>query len=115
MFPDLSSYTIYLKPGHTDMRKHSNSLSIIVEEEMNINLLTKSIFLFCSRNRKTIKCLYWDRNGFCLWQKKLEVHKYPWPDTGEEAEKLTLDELKMLLKGIDFFKAHKSVYYSEMN
>ena len=115
MLCDLSLYNIYLTPGYTDMRKHSNGLSIIVEDEMNINLLSKSIFLFCSKNRKTLKCLYWDRNGFCLWQKRLEKEKYPWPETDKEVERITLNELKMLLAGINFFKAHKSIYYAEMN
>ena len=31
-----------------------------------------SIFIFCSRDRKLLKILYWDRNGFCMWQKGLE-------------------------------------------
>ncbi|WP_083963614.1 IS66 family insertion sequence element accessory protein TnpB [Spirochaeta cellobiosiphila] len=39
--------------------------------------LSQSLFLFCGRNRKLIKVLYWDRNGFCLWQKRLERDKFP--------------------------------------
>lgn len=115
MLLDLRDYIIYLKPGNTDMRKHTNSLSIIVQEDMKLDLLSKSIFIFCGKNRKILKCLYWDKNGFCLWQKKLEKDKYPWPETEKEAKRITLNELEMLLAGINFFKAHKSIYYEEMN
>ena len=59
--------------------------------------------------------MYWDRNGFCLWQKRLEKDKYPWPDTEKAVEQITNDQLEMLLSGIDFFKAHKPVIYEEMN
>ena len=115
MFIDLSEFSIYIKPGRTDMRKQANGLSIIADEEMEKDVQSKNIFLFCSRDRKLIKCLYWDRNGFCLWQKRLEKYKYPWPDTEETAKQITTSQLKMLLNGIDFFKAHKAVIYEEMN
>ena len=115
MIIDIQDFSIYIKPGRTDMRKQANGLSIIADEEMELNLQSKNLFLFCSRDRKLIKCLYWDRNGFCLWQKRLEKDKYPWPDTEKAVEQITNDQLKMLLSGIDFFKAHKSVIYEEMN
>lgn len=115
MFIDLSEFSIYIKPGRTDMRKQANGLAIIADEDMELNLQSKNLFLFCSRDRKLIKCLYWDRNGFCLWQKRLEKNKYPWPDTEEAVKQITYEELKMLLIGIDFFKAHKPVIYEEMN
>ena len=115
MFIDLSEFSVYIKPGRTDMRKQANGLSIIAEEEMALDVSTKSIFLFCSKDRKLIKCLNWDRNGFCLWQKRLEKDKYPWPDTEETARKITHAQLKMLLTGIDFWKAHKPIIYEEMN
>ena len=34
--------------------------------------LSGHLYLFCSKNRKRLKILYWDRNGFCLWLKRLE-------------------------------------------
>lgn len=114
MFVDLHKFSIYIKPGGTDMRKQANGLSIIAEEVMELDLQSKNIFLFCSRDRKLIKCLYWERNGFCLWQKRLEKDKYPWPESEEAAKEITYKQLKMLLNGIDFFKAHKTIKYEEM-
>ena len=115
MLTDLSRFAIYIKPGRTDMRKQANGLSIIADEEMELDLQSRNIFLFCSRDRKLIKCLYWDRNGFWLMQKRLEKDKYPWPESEEAAKEITYEQLKMLLDGIDFFKAHKSIKYEEMS
>ena len=115
MFLDFSSLKIFIKPGVTDMRKQINGLSMIAEEVMSKDTGTGNLFLFCSRNRKNIKCIYWDKNGFCMWQKKLELDKVPWPKTEAEVEEIDLMNLKLLLKGIDFWKAHKEVTYKEMN
>jgi transposase len=103
---------IYLRPGGTDMRKQINTLSEFVEREMKDNPLSGNLYVFCGKNRSRIKVLYWDRNGFCLWQKRLEKHKFPWPKTSEEAREISKDEMFMLLKGIDFFKEHKELSYT---
>ena len=75
---------------------------------------SKSLFLFCNGQRKLLKIVYWDRTGFCLWQKRLEKNKFPWPETEDEAREIRFEELKMLLDGIDFFKAHKELSYSRV-
>jgi len=115
MFPDFSKIRIFLRPGNTDMRKAINSLTVLVSEDMQGDPLSGSLYLFCNKQRKNMKVLYWDRNGFCLWQKKLEKHRFPWPDTEEAARELTREELDMLLKGIDFFHAHTKLQYSRVS
>jgi len=115
MFPDFSQIRIFLRPGNTDMRKAINSLAVLVSEDMQGDPLNGNLYLFCNKQRKNMKVLYWDRNGFCLWQKKLEKHRFPWPDTEEAARELTREELDMLLKGIDFFHAHTKLQYSRVS
>lgn len=114
MIPNFSQAEIYVRPGRTDMRKQINGLSLIAQDEMELNPGSGNLFLFCSQNRKMIKCIYWDRNGFCLWHKKLEKGTFPWPNTEEEAKQISLDELTMLLNGIDFWHAHQSIYFEEI-
>ena len=41
--------------------------------------------------------------------------KYPWPATAEEAREIDGEELQMLLAGIDFFKAHKTLHYKKVS
>ena len=69
---------ILLKTGVTDFRKQINGLSIIAKEELKQNIFSSILFMFCNKNRTRIKILYWDMNGFCLWQKRLEKEKFPW-------------------------------------
>jgi transposase len=58
--------------------------------------------------------LYWDKNGFCLWFKRLEKYKFPWPKNAEEARQISFEELQMLLNGIDFFNAHQKLTYQSV-
>ena len=97
------------------MRKAINGLAVLVDEQMKEDPLNGSLYLFCNRQRRNLKALYWDRNGFCLWQKKLEKHRFPWPETEEAAKELSRKELEMLLDGIDFFRAHKALHYSRVS
>ncbi|MCK4543493.1 MAG: IS66 family insertion sequence element accessory protein TnpB [Spirochaetales bacterium] len=67
MIIDLASVHIFIKPGKTDMRKQINGLSVLIEPEMGKAPFSGCLFLFCNRNKKLLKGLYWDRNGFCLF------------------------------------------------
>ena len=101
--------------GITDMRKAINGLVVTVQDQMNGNPLSGNLFLFCNRERRIMKALYWDRNGFCLWQKKLEKHKFPWPSTETEALTITSEQLAMLLRGIDFWHEHTALEYTRVS
>lgn len=110
-----NSVRIFIRPGVTDMRKQINGLSVLVQEEMHCNPVNGHLYIFCNRNRRRLKILYWDRNGFCLWLKRLEENRFPWPMSEEECRELTADELRMLLDGINFFSAHKNLHFSEVS
>lgn len=109
MFIDLDKVGIYAIVGFTDMRKQINGLASILYDITEINLQAPNIFIFCGRTKKIIKILYWDLNGFCLWQKKLGKDSFPWPKTELELEQLDLPKLHLLLKGIDFWKEHQKI------
>jgi transposase len=112
---DLSKTKIFLHPGHTDLRKAVNGLTGIIEGQMAGEPFCGAVYLFCNRNRKLLKAVWWDRNGFWLSQKRLEKDRFPWPDTNEAARELSGEELSMLLDGIDFFRAHKPLYYKKVS
>ena len=114
MILDVSSVKIFLRPGTTDLRKAANGLSAIVQETMKHDPFSGSVYLFCNRERKLLKAVYWDKTGFWLSQKRLEKDRFPWPRNEREARELTAEELKMLLAGIDFFKAHKELFYQKV-
>jgi transposase len=104
--------TIYLRTGYTDMRKQIGSLAVLVQQDMKMNPLSGSLFVFCGRTRRLLKVLYWDSNGFCLWMKRLERDRFPWPAHPGEVRQATRKQLFMVLAGIDFFSAHEEIKYN---
>ena len=96
-----SHMRVFLAPGSTDMRKAINTLSIRVEDTLRLDPFSGHLFVFCNRGRTILKVLYWDRNGFCLWQKRLEKHRSKWPETKDEVLEIGAKELGFLLEGLD--------------
>lgn len=111
---DLESARIFVRPGVTDMRKHINGLAAVVEGVMKESPFGGSLFLFANRQRTVLKAIYWDRNGFCLWLKRLEKDRFPWPDDEAAAREISHGELAMLLEGIDFWHRHAELTYSSV-
>ena len=114
MFIDWSRTRVFVRPNHTDMRKQSFGLSVLVTEELEQDPFSGSLFLFCNRKRTILTGLYWDGTGFWLLGKKLEKHQFPWPHDERAVAEITVEQLKWLLEGIDFFHAHKPVAYSHI-
>ncbi len=96
-----SNMRVFLAPGSTDMRKAINSLSILVESTLRLDPLSGHLFVFCNGGRTIIKILYWDRNGFCLWEKRLEKHRFKWPQNEQETIEIGPRELGFILEGLD--------------
>lgn len=109
---------MYLHRDHVDFRKSINGLSVIVEQEMGLDLFGRNLFLFCDRRKKKLKVLYWDDTGFALWYKRLEKDRFVWPRNHSD-EVITIDaqQLEWLLTGYDVWKMkpHKKVRYSRVS
>lgn len=58
------------------MRKGIHSLYHLVKQESELSALSGDYFVFMGSNRKSIKILWWQTNGFCLYHKKLELGSY---------------------------------------
>lgn len=102
---------VFLAVGNTDMRKSINGLSVLVERSMAMNPFDGDLFVFCNRRRNMIKILYWDKNGFALWHKRLEKHRFHWPTSAEQVVSLGAKELEWLLAGLDYTNAHAHLSY----
>lgn len=113
MFFPVNPAQVYIAPGVTDMRKSINGLSILVAEQLELDPLSGHLFAFCNRKRDIIKILYWDRNGFCLWHKRLEKDRFLWPETEKDVVNVHGYELSWLLDGLslDQGSAHRRLQY----
>jgi transposase len=96
---------VFIHRDYVDMRKSINGLSQIVESAQMGDLMQPQLFVFSGKTRSVVKILYFDRSGFCLWQKRLEEDKFPWPKKAlDTVVTITPDQLSWLLDGYDIFK-----------
>ncbi len=96
---------VFIHRDYVDMRKSINGLSQIVELASMGNLMEPHLFVFSGKTRTAIKILYFDRSGFCIWQKRLEQDKFPWPKKSlDVVVSITPEQLSWLLDGYDVFK-----------
>ena len=103
---------VFVRMGFTDMRKQINGLSAVIQELKSEGPFDGSYYVFCGKTRKIIKIVYWDKNGFCLWLKRLEQDSFPWPKAGDELDEMTRQHIKLILRGIDVWREHKRVDYA---
>ena len=54
--------------------------------------------MFVSRRRDMLKALYWDRDGFALWSKRLERGRFA--VSAEGAAEIVRADLALLLEGV---------------
>lgn len=75
--------------------------------------LSGHLFLFRSRHGNRLKILTWDRDGYVLWYKRLEVgvFKLPRIAPGDSSVELRASELAMVLDGIDVSKLKRVPRY----
>ena len=97
-----SEVRVYLATTPVDGRKAINGLSAFVLEEFEATLMDGSVFVFYNRARDRVKCLFWEKNGFVLYQKRLERGKFKINRTEDELFLMTQQQLDWLLAGLDF-------------
>ena len=109
-----ASVRVYLCLTPCDMRKSFDGLHALVREYLELDAFAGHLFVFASRRRERVKILYWDRDGFAVWSKRLEegVYAVPFGDAGgERRREITAPELGALLSGIDLSTAKRRKRY----
>ena len=103
---------IYLYRDVVDFRKSINGLIVVVEQQMQLSPFQDALFVFCNTKRDKVKILYWDRTGFALWYKRLEKHRFKWPnDVDLQHMHLSEQQLQWLLSGFDVI-GHPPLHYT---
>lgn len=104
MMRPLRDAQVYLCVSPIDFRKSINGLAALVESSLQLDPFASTLFVFSNRKRDRIKILYWERNGFCLWQKRLEEGLFRWPSRMSELVVLDGESLNWLLDGVDIWR-----------
>lgn len=97
-----SGTRIWLVAGVTDMRKSSNGLGEQVQHVLNDNPFSGHLFIFRGRRGDTVKILWADADGLCLFTKRLEEDQFIWPAVRDGKVSITRSQLAMLLDKLDW-------------
>jgi transposase len=89
---------IFLYQGAADMRKGFDGLTGIVRDELSEDPLNGTLFVFLNRSRDKVKALYWDRDGYAMWTKRLERGRFVFPSEGGGV--IGMAEFGLLLDGV---------------
>ncbi len=110
-----ASVRVYLCLTACDMRRSFDGLHALVRDRLDLDPFAGHLFVFTNRRRDRVKILYWDRDGFAVWAKRLEEGTYAMPlGEGGDAQRreITAQELGALLSGIDLSTAQRRKRYA---
>jgi transposase len=108
-----ASVRVYLATSPCDMRRSFDGLHALVNAVLQMDAFAGHLFVFANRRRDRVKILYWDRDGFAMWAKRLEEGTYamPFSELDEVRREITAAELGALLSGIDWSEAKRRKRY----
>jgi len=95
-----SAVRIYLCKEPTDMRRSFDGLAMMVQCVIQHDPLSGHVFVFRNKRGNMLKLLYWDRDGYAIWYKRLEKGAFSWPDHIGDNAAIDYRELTMMLEGI---------------
>jgi transposase len=98
---NFSELRVFLCTTPTSMSFSFDRLMGMAERIFNQDPLSGHLFLFVNRDRDRMKILFWDRDGFCIWYKRLEKGFFEVPTSDQEGVELDYQQLTRLLGGLD--------------
>lgn len=99
---------VWLAAGVTDLRRGMYGLAALIETTLASNAYCGHVFVFRGRRGDLIKVLWADRDGLCLFAKRLERGRFVWPQASSGSVHLTPAQLSMLLEGIDWRRPERT-------
>jgi transposase len=117
----LTSVRIWLASEPADMRCGFDRLAQRAALVTGQDPLSGHLFLFRGRSGDRLKILYFDRDGYALWYKRLEegVFKLPRIVPGTDGTRASVElrgsELAMMLDGIDLSSVKRGKRYRRGN
>jgi transposase len=104
------SVRLYVATQPVDARKSFDGLSLYVESVLKMSPMSGHLFIFFNRRRDQVRILYWDRNGYAVWSKRLERGRFaltPKLLAPSGPAVIEAAELALILEGITLSGAHR--------
>lgn len=92
---------VYIATKPLDMRKSFDGMAALVTAQLQKDVYSGNLFVFLNKRQDRIKILYWDRNGYCFWYKRLEEGSFRMPKMTGNVYAVSSAELNLLLEGIE--------------
>lgn len=104
---------VFLAIEPVDMRKSFDGLAAAVQTVFAKNVLDGHLFLFFNRRRDRVKLLWWDRDGYAIFAKRLERGTYELPAHAAETKQLRLEatQLALILNGVQLTSVQQRPRY----
>lgn len=112
MFTLPSSVRIHVATTPTDLRKSFDGLSAVVEHALGQDPLSGHVYVFFNKRGNQVRCLFWDRTGYCIVSKRLARGCFRFTQqVNSDSWSIELDaaELGLILEGIDLSQAVRRV------
>lgn len=93
---------IYVADKPVDGRKAINGLVALVIEYFEKPVNDGSVYVFYNASHDRVKCLFWDKNGFVLYHKRLERGRFKMKKASNGTYIISKNQLDWLLAGLDF-------------
>ncbi len=103
---------VYLGTVPCHMRRSFDGLSMMAEHLIQCNPFSGHLLVFCNRRSDRVKILYWDRDGWAIWYKRLEAGTFQFPFAATGRKEVAAWELAVLLEGIDLSQGKRRKRFS---
>lgn len=102
------SVRVFVATQPVDGRKGVDSLAGIIRSVFIHDPLSGHLYVFFSRRLDRVRIVYWDRNGFAMWMKRLERGRFHAPFSDALAvDTIEAADLALILEGIDLKDARR--------
>ena len=104
------SVRLFVATQTVDGRKQADSLMAVVRDVFRHDPLSGHLFVFFSKRLDRVRIVYWDRNGFAMWTKRLERGRFR-PALADDGTftvtALEAAELALVIEGLDLAGAQR--------
>jgi transposase len=112
------SVKVYVATAPCDMRKQYDGLALLVEQGLGKDPRSGHLYVAFNRRGDHVRILFWDRNGYALFGKRLERGRFrlPWDrDRVDAAVEMEAAELGLILEGIDLAGARRRARWTPVD